>query len=294
MRSDSDSSLYDLFLTHRLKFGFGAILILVLVFAGIIGGYLGGLLTDSEVGVIISGVGALGTLILATITVVSVLETRVQARQREKEQDKYMEERVLSEINSLLETVERNDERMGDPEFYWTATHEGDPEDVAVYIGIEPLVIEHPTVAGYFDENYPEAQETLNKYNDYLVGIDGQSNTILQVGKDRFNEFLEAIPIEDSNGEVVSSEAAISLVLSKQRGEKRSFGDEYPDWWDMEKEIEKQLEAAVGEELLEEFFDTKTNLEITAIHVRKVLGEVRDEILEEYPIQPQSESDIPL
>jgi hypothetical protein len=271
-----------------LKFGLVFILCLVLLFVGIIIGYVRGLFSQSEVGVIVSVVGALGTLILATVTVFSLLETRVQVRQREREQDKLIEEQVLVEIKSLLETVEENDEYLSNPEGYWTATYGDGQGNGLEFIDVEVLSIDHPIVKRHFAEKYPEAKAQVEQYNNHILDILKRSRSILEDGRDSVEEYIEANSIEDSNGELVKPEEALSLVLSEHQGRSKSFGIEYPDWWDWELEIKRQLEAAVGRQELEEFFDTKSNLRTTATNVQEELNEVRDEILEEYPVQPQS------
>ena len=271
MIGESDSSLYEVLLAHRLKLGVGAIFVLILFFSGLVAGYLDGRLNTTEMGVIISAVGALGTLVLATITVVSVLETRVQTRERLKQQDKHIEERILIEINELLETVEENERKLGDPEFDWETAVDTDGEVGAVFVDIEPLEIDHPTVKKYFASKYSEAQEALNQYNNNLIATDGEAAEIFYEGEEYLQRFLGAPPVRDSNGEVVDTGDAISLVLR----------------WEWEDEIRMQLETAV-EHPLERFFDRKTNLEVSATTVENRLNDVRNQILEEYPIQPQS------
>ena len=287
MLGESDSSLYEVLLAHRLKLGIGAIFVLMLFFGGLVAGYLDGRLNTTEMGVIISAVGALGTLVLATITVVSVLETRVQTRERLKEQDKHIEERILIEINELLETVEENERKLGDPEFDWETAVDTDGEVGAVFVDIEPLEIDHPTVNKYFASKYSEAQEALNQYNNNLIATDGEAAEIFYEGEEYLQRFLGAPPVRDSNGEVVDTGDAISLVLSQQRGKIREVGDDDPAWWEWEDEIRIQLETAV-EHRLERFFDRKTSLEVSATTVENRLNDVRNQILEEYPIRPQS------
>jgi len=273
-------------LEHRYSIALILFVALLLVGTFLLIGYICGWLSLSQVRVTVSGIGAIGTLSLAIFTVLSILETRKQTEARAKEQDKYIQEQILRETNDIRRTVEQNEENLYNPEFDWTTALQIDEEVSAVEVDLEPLEMIHPTVAGRFKDEYPSAQESIEAYNECLLEIDSLAAQIISESNEYISECIDSFEITDSDGRLVTSDEVLNLVLSGRKIQRDRWGEEDPDWWAMESELREQVETCVDNRL-EELFDKKENLEVKSSVVNDELGDVRDYIIDEYPVQPQ-------
>jgi hypothetical protein len=249
--------------------------------------YFFDLLTPAEVRTTVSGVGAFGTLFLAIFTVLSVLETRKQTTERMKEQDKHIEERILSELNTFLDTVKENEDNLYDPEFEWANTLDGLDSEEAFYVDLVPLEIDHPTVKGRFEEEYEPAHDSVEAYNEILFEVDRSAARIVHESSEHIADCIKSFEITDSDGNLINTEEALNLVLSGKKLHRRNPNETDPEWWEIEGELRNQVQSCVGDEL-EKFYDKKQRLEVKSSVVRDELNSVRDYIWDEYPIQPEN------
>ncbi|MFW5955908.1 MAG: hypothetical protein ACOCQY_00730 [Halorhabdus sp.] len=270
------------------RYTFALVLFIAVIFVGTLPliGYRYGWLSLAQVRVTLSGIGAIGTLSLAIFTVLSILETRKQSKARVKEQDKYIQEQILRETNNIRFTVEQNEDKLYNPDFDWTTALEFDEEVSAVEVDLDPLEMIHPTAVGRFKDENPSAQESIKTYNECLLEIDSMASQIIDESYEYISQCIDSFEITDSDDRLMSSDEVLDLVFSGKKLRQDGLDEEDPDWWAMEGELRKQIEKCVDGGL-EEFFDEKQNLELKSSVVKDELDNVRDYILDEYPVQPQ-------
>lgn len=201
-----------------------------------------------------------------------------------KEQDKHIEERILSEVNTLLDAVEENEVNLYAPEFEWAASLDDFDSNEVPCVDLDPLEANHPTIEGRFEGGYGSAHASLEAYNDILLEVDRSATSIVSESSECISDCIDSFGITDSDGDLISTEEALNLVLSGERPHRRNSDETDPDWWKIERELRTQVQSCVDGEL-EEFYDKKQQLEVKSSIVRDELNDVREYILDKYPVQ---------
>jgi hypothetical protein len=190
-------------------------------------------------------------------------------------------------VNDLLDTVDENEMKLYDPEFDWSTAVEVSDDDKAIFVNLDTLGIDHPTIGGRFNEEYPSAQESIDEYNNLLCDVDRDAALIVEESSDYIEECIESFNITNEEGGFIDSKEALNLVLSGEIIYRERTNEDHPDWWRMEDELKKQVDTCVTDDL-QEFFNEKQQVKIKSSVVRDELNDVREYILEEYPVQPQN------
>ena len=272
-----DSTFYQ----HRYKLAVGAVavstlLVLVIPVAGFMLGYVSETLSR----LLIAGLGALGTILLATLTSLTILNNRVLVRERLKDREKPIQRAVLRDVvESALSAISSNRSKILDGEVNWTdAPFEARQVDL-LGVNLETCYDDPDAVAvERFAQSYPETAQMVRVYDDRLHGLSNTARELIERLEEPDTEFrLSTEGITENDHEEL-----MNLLLSVYEGVEKEDED-LPDWW-----VEHRTEAhvAVTNEVpeLEEWHKEQENFLDFSGKVQEQLIEVKREIQSEYGI----------
>jgi hypothetical protein len=278
-----DSTIYQ----HRYKLAAGAgavstLLVLVIPIAGFTLGYVSETLSR----LLIAGLGALGTILLATLTSLTILNNRVLVRERLKDREKPIQRAVLRDVvESALSAISSNRSKILDGEVNWTdAPFEARQVDL-LGVNLETCYDDPDTVAiEQFEQSYPETARMVRVYDDWLHGLSNTVRELLERLEEPVIEFRRNTDGITEN----DHEELMNLLLSVYEGVEKEDED-LPDWW-----VDHRTEAhvAVRNEVpeLEEWHREQEDFLDFSGKVQEQLTEVKREIQSEYGIDLEDDS----
>lgn len=276
----------------RYSLAIGSI-VLAFVFVIIvpIWGYLYGIWSSTLSRLLMVGVSGLGTILLATLTFITLLDNRILVQERLKERDKPLQQDMLAKIVwPAIDAVDENQQKIRNENFNWIAAdYEGELE--LVNIDME-MIAERgdPVTSDRFVENYPEVAEQMRQYDKSLMRLDKCAYKYIQRVRKPMSDYIHAEKIQKTESSVievgeiedlVEADAAMNYLLI---GDRPSREENRPKWWANHKQEFKKIAYQNAEEYCQIFKDLQTKVVNDSNDVRRSLVQVREDIETEYGI----------
>lgn len=279
---------------HRYEIAIG-VFILSVIFLLVIPllGYLRGLWSSTVSRLLISGIGGLGTILLALLTFLTLLDNHVLVKERVKEREKPLQRDMLEKIVwPAIDSIAANKRKLSDREIDWTAA---DPEGSFEFVNVDLEMISErgdPVTSDRFVEEYPEAVKYMEEYDEKLAKLDQSIYEFMECTREPLLEYIhsEDISVEKVNpvfgsGSVEDSNVDIDKVFQLIfSGEEPLLDEDRPDWWQNHKEEIYRIVSENDEGYYKKFRSLRTEVFNYSNEVRAVLVEVREEIETEYGI----------
>ncbi|MBX0284746.1 hypothetical protein EGH22_00245 [Halomicroarcula sp. F28] len=254
----------------------------VLLILGTISAYVFDWLSSQTVQLLIAGTGALGTVLLASLTLLTLLDNRELVKEHKKQRRKPIQKNILRLIVlPAIEVVDENKEKLFDPRFIWAATNDSELPEVDL-----ELIAERgdPVLSDEFVDSYPDVVDTMMKYDDKVLELDELSNEFTEETEEPLSKYLQQKPIKDSDGSIVQAFYAQNIILLRTDD---SFSA--PDWWNEHKEEISRIAFEHAGEEYEEFRKVRNDLFNYSNAVRDTLIDTRKSIELEYGIYLREE-----
>jgi len=280
-----DSPLYH----HRYKIAVGTVLFsIILVLVIPIGGFVLGHVSQTVSRLLIAGLGALGTILLATLTVLSMLNNRVLVQERLKDREKPIQKAVLRDVvESALTTIDSNRSKILHGEVNWTdATFDTRQTDL-LGINLETCYDDPDAVAvERFAQSYPETAQLVSEYDNRVYRLSNYARELMKELEDPMSDFrlhTEGITEDDH-------EDLMKLVLSVYDGVEKQE-ENLPNWW-VEHGVQAEVAATEAGSDLESWYDEQEDFLDFSGRVQEELIEVKKEIQSDYGIDLENTSEI--
>lgn len=238
----------------------GAIFLVLILPIGL---YMNGWVSPQVATLITGGLSALGTLLLAAATLISLFENRRLTELRLKQQERPLREDELRGIvYPSIEKIDENKQKIKSEDFNWIPAEKSydydlDPEETEmVYIDLDPIWQEDPVISDRFLSRYPETTELLDKYSRMIIELDKCAGKFIADIRDPMEEFIESEDVKDEDGAPADPDEAINYLLV---GNRPNRYNQRPDYWVEYSEEFLQLINEAGAEESYERFSQKRN-----------------------------------
>lgn len=269
---------------NRYLLGIGALIAVFSILALPIIGYVQGYWSSTVSQLIITGLGALGTVTLAILTVVTLTQNRQIMEERRKDREAPIQQAVLQEIVlSAEERMEKNYEKLFEEQFDWMEATTQEIELLA--IDLETLQRQDDPVAREeFEEKYPEVDELMAAYDGQIFYLNNTARKIIEEIQSPLKDYIRSNQIMDSEGYEIEVGRVINRLLNM---EEILSDDAPPDWWRENEQAFKDIARENSEEY-SEFLSEQNELTNLEQEVSKALIEVKKDIRQEYGIYPDN------
>jgi hypothetical protein len=261
------------------------ILVSALVLVVPILGYLQGLWSETTSRLLMSGMGVLGTVLLATLTFLTLLDNRILIQERVKERKKPLQRDMMEKIVwPAIESLNDNKEKLKQEEFDWLASDYTDTDDFEfVNLNLEMIAIRgDPVTSDRFADAFPEVTDEMVQYDEYLAGLDECAFKYITKARGAILDYIETNNVTNEDGDLVNSDDALHFLLV---GDRPARDDGRPDWWVEHKWEFKRIAAENAGDYYDKFHKQRTKVFNYTNQVRHSLVEVRKDIEPEYGIE---------
>lgn len=277
---------FDWFQNHRysltvIALVFVAVLILPLPILGFVCGYI----SETVARLLMVGIGAFGTVLLATITLLTLVDNRILVQERIKEREKPLMEDMLRKIVwPAVEIVDENKDKLGSEDMDWSkaAGPFDDREFEMINVNLEPIARRgDPITSDRFVEKFQNTTNKMIEYDKKIMRLDKLAGNIFENLRSPISEYIEDHEITYESHKLVDPDDVINFLLI---GDKPARDDDRPDFWVENKDKFKRIAWNHDEKNLEEFYNVNRELFNYSNVVREALVEVREEIEPEFGI----------
>lgn len=279
-----ESRLYQ----HRYTIAVGALLLsVILVLVIPIGGFVLGYVSQTVSRLLIAGLGALGTILLATLTVLTILNNQVLINERLKDREKPIQTAVLRDVvESALTTVDSNRSKILHCEVNWVDVSFETGQTDLLGVNLETCYDDPDAVAiERFAQSYPETAQLVSEYDDRVYELSNSARDLVKELEDPVSEFrLNTEGITENDHEQL-----MRLLLSVYEGTNKQ-DDNLPNWW-IEHRVEAEAAAMEAVPELGHWYEEQENFLDFSGKVQEELIEVKREIQSEYGIDLEKGSE---
>jgi len=279
-----ESRLYQ----HRYTIAVGALLLsVILVLVIPIGGFVLGYVSQTVSRLLIAGLGALGTILLATLTVLTILNNQVLINERLKDREKPIQTAVLRDVvESALTTVDSNRSKVLHSEVNWVDVPFETGQTDLLGVNLETCYDDPDAIAiERFAQSYPETAQLVSEYDDRVYGLSNSARDLVKELEDTVSDFrlnTEGIT-ENDHGQLMR------LLLSVYEGTNKQDED-LPNWW-IEHRVEAEAAAMEAVPELGRWYEEQEDFLDFSGKVQEELIEVKREIQSEYGIDLDKSSE---
>lgn len=233
---------------------------------------------------IIAGFGALGTVVLAVLTVVTLQQNQKLVEERRKEREEPLQRDVLREIVwPAIDVIDENKTKLRDENFQWTKAGGAEPPG----LDLERIAGENDRVIDdWFVDGFPDVTETLVEYDDLVFRLDRKARAVIDGMETPLENYLDENDIVDGEGEAVRHTDVLEYLLT---GDMPARDSGRPNWWVDNKDEFKKIVWDNAEDDYEGFLDTRQELFNYSNNVRKSLIGVRKNLEYGYGISPNTD-----
>ena len=278
------------FQEHRYYIaGIGFLSLSTLVLGVPLYGYSQGILSETMTRLLMSGLGVLGTVLLATLTFLTLLDNRILTQERVKERKKPLQRDMIENIvRPAIDALNNNKELVKEEGFNWLAADYTDSDEFEM-VNLDLKMIGYRrdlVMSDRFADEFPDVVDEMTQYDEYLIDLDKCAFEYITGSRDAISEHIESSQITDDNGEVLNADDALHFLLV---GDRPSRDDERPNWWVNHKGEFKRIAAENAGEYYDMFYESRRKVFNYTNQVRQSLIEVRRETEPEYGIESSRE-----
>jgi hypothetical protein len=235
-----------------------------------------------------TGFGAVGTVLLATLTFITISYNQVLVNERLKERQKNLEIDLSKKIIwPAFDAVSDNRERIRNGDIDWMDADVPPTEDEIKDTILETIAFpEDPVTAERFSNRYPEVAERMCEYDKTLLRLESNAQKIIREVKPHITDHIyEGGVLEDS--QPVDQGKVINNILNKRH----MVRADQPDWWRDNRSdfLDLVWDHAGGE--YKEFKNYRNELLDSSISLESELKEIRKDIEPDYGIYRPPESE---
>lgn len=277
----TDHWLHD----NRHSLAFGA-LIFSFIFTLVIPiiGYLFNFWSSTVSRLLMTGFGGLGTITLALLTFLTLIENRILVQERLKEREKPLQRDMLEKIVwPAIDTLDENRQKLNSEDFNWLNSDTKDKDGLEpVNVGLKQIGERgDPVTSDRFVEAYPEVADKLVKYDEQLVTLDKYACECIECTREPIAEYFSSVYLGQSYLSPVEVDDVLNYLLV---GDRPGRDDERPDWWTEHKQEFKRIAGECAGAHYEKFHKQRRKVFNYSNEVRRSLVEVREDIEQEYGI----------
>lgn len=181
-----------------------------------------GVMTRTTTEMFVSGLGALGTISLATLTFLSILNNRILIEEQLKDRQRPIQKLILeSVIDPCLDNVRRNNSRITDGRFY-SNKKQIDPNIEINYSGIDSQQEQTPIAKAQLRSNHPEIYNRIVEYDSKVEELEKEFSNV-------YNELDSVVRgyIRQTENVTAANRDEVILFIMERR-EPNEFS---PEWW---------------------------------------------------------------
>ena len=277
------------FQKHRYYIaGIGFILLSVSILGVPVIGYSWGIWSETVMQVLMSGMSVAGTLLLATLTFLTLIDNRILIQERVKERKKPLQRDMIENIvRPSISIIDKNETKLKQESFDWLEADYTNTDDFE-FVNIDMYMIgmrRDPVMSSRFADEFPDVADEMVKYDEYLTDLDACAFKYITECREAISEYIEMHEISNRNDEIIDADEVLNFLLI---GDIPSRDDERPDWWVNHKQEFKRIAAENTGKYYDQFHKCKRKVFNYTNQVRKSLLDVRKSIEPAYGIKLES------
>jgi hypothetical protein len=185
--------------------------------------------------ILITSLGTLGTVVLAILTYLTVMENRILVTEREKSREKPVQEFIIKKgIDPAIQVIEQNQERLITGNVDWNVA-ESSGRSGALSADLQMCGEKIDSDASKFiSEMYPDADNTIRAHDEEITELDECGKGIVERMDNTLNQFIKT-----EQGISMNKKAELkNLVMqvhpdweAKVETSKLDDRAETADWW---------------------------------------------------------------
>lgn len=263
------STLYG----NRYGIAVGVILIAFALVVGVVVWFVYGYISETLASILISGVGALGTVSLVVLTFVTLQENSRLVEEQIKQGQKPLQREVVQTLDSAIQAVESNNRRLIGEKIEWFDLDDPPKPWENEFILDTCLRDANPAVVQELTDSYPNLTERMEEYDVSVIMLYGRAEELAV----RIDEPLAEIRQNTQDIAQHHHQELRMLILN------RCNSEDEPEWWESnEDEVRDAITERVPE--LEAWYERQRLVSDESGELVEELQEAKKEIQSEYGI----------